>query len=71
MDWWEGQQVAIVRDPSHIPATVAPMALLTSCAAQYLASISDTLSEYYLCRKYDPYDVCLVASARWLGTIFF
>ena len=71
MDWWEEQQAAIVRDPSHIPASLAPMALLPDYAAQYLASISDTLSEFYLCRKYDPHDVCLVASARSPGKSSF
>ena len=71
MDWWEEQQAAIVRDPSHIPASLAPAALLPDHAAQYLASITDTLSEFYVCRKYDSYDVCLVASARSLGTSFF
>ena len=30
LDWWSGQQAAIVRDPGHIPPTVAPMALLPS-----------------------------------------
>jgi hypothetical protein len=35
-----------------------------------LASNTDTLSEIFLCRKYNMYVVCLVASARSLGTIF-
>jgi hypothetical protein len=70
MDWWEEQQAAIVRDPSHIPASLAPMALLPDYAAQYLASITDTLSDFFLCRQYDTHVLCLVASARSLASFF-
>lgn len=63
-DWWAGEQAAIARNPDHVPPNVAPMALLPASAAQYLATITDTLSEFYLCRKLELYDSFLVASGR-------
>jgi hypothetical protein len=71
LDWWVAQQEEIAREPSHVPSLTTPSAVLPECAAQYLSSITDTLSEYFLCRHYDTRVLCLVASARSLGTIFF
>ena len=71
LDWWAEEQKEIAREPSHIPSLTAPSAVLPDVAVQYLASITDTLSEYFLCRQYDMHVLCLVASARSLGTIFF
>jgi hypothetical protein len=71
LDWWADQQEEIAREPSHVPSVTAPSAVLPDCAVQYLSRITDTLSDYFLCRHYDTHVLCLVASARSLGTIFF
>ena len=71
LDWWVAQQEEIAREPSHVPSLTTPSAVLPECAAQYLSSITDTLSEYFLCRHYDTHVLSSVALARSLGTIFF
>ena len=69
--WWAAEQTEIHSEPSHIPSLQVPSALLPDSAAHYLAQITDVLSEFFLCRKYDTYVVCLGASARSLERIFF
>ena len=70
LDWYAEQVDEIVREPSYVPPLKLPSALLPHVATQYLASITDSLSEYFLCRKYDTYVLRLVVPARSLASFF-